>query len=137
MQVVLQPLYKRDIRDWKSNKYWVKMIHSILNTLSFTPSITEIIQCRCNLLSTLVEINVGGESIFWTFRNNFANSRIGNYLKIYSNYMSGCLINIICIFAISRLMSVSIDIKIRNKFIEIKNSISDWFIIFVTNNRRF
>ena len=29
------------------------------------------------------------------------------------------------------------DIKIRNKFIEIKNSISDWFVIFVTNNRRF
>ena len=27
------------------------------------------------------------------------------------------------------------DIKIRNKFIEIKNGISDWFIIFVTNNR--
>ena len=29
------------------------------------------------------------------------------------------------------------DIKIRNKFIEIKNSISDWFVIFVTNNRHF
>ena len=29
------------------------------------------------------------------------------------------------------------NIKIRNKCIEIKNSISDWFIIFVTNNRRF
>ena len=27
------------------------------------------------------------------------------------------------------------DIKIRNKFIEIKNCISDWFGIFVTNNR--
>ena len=31
------------------------------------------------------------------------------------------------------------DIKIRNKFIEIKNCtcISDWFVIFVTNNRHF
>ena len=29
------------------------------------------------------------------------------------------------------------NIKIRNKFIEIKNSISDWFIIFITNNRMF
>ena len=29
------------------------------------------------------------------------------------------------------------DIKIRNKFIEIKNSISDWFVIFVTNNSLF
>ena len=28
------------------------------------------------------------------------------------------------------------DIKIRNKFIEIKNCISDWFVIFVTNNRK-
>ena len=28
------------------------------------------------------------------------------------------------------------DIKIRNKFIEIKNSISDWFVIFVTNNNK-
>ena len=27
--------------------------------------------------------------------------------------------------------------KIRNKFIEIENSICDWFIIFVTNMRRF
>ena len=28
------------------------------------------------------------------------------------------------------------DIKIRNKFIDInKNSISDWFVIFVTNQR--
>ena len=29
------------------------------------------------------------------------------------------------------------NLKIRIKFFEIKNSISDWFIIFVTNNRRF
>ena len=29
------------------------------------------------------------------------------------------------------------NIKIINKFIEIKNSISDRFIIFVANNRRF
>ena len=28
------------------------------------------------------------------------------------------------------------NIKIRNKFIEIENSISDCFVIFVTNNRR-
>ena len=34
-------------------------------------------------------------------------------------------------------ISISMNIKIGNKFIEIKNSISDWFIIFVTNNRRF
>ena len=27
------------------------------------------------------------------------------------------------------------NIKITNKFIEIQNSISDWFIIFVTNNK--
>ena len=33
-------------------------------------------------------------------------------------------------------ISISINIKIGNKFTEIKNSISDWFIIFVTNNRR-
>ena len=31
------------------------------------------------LLPTIVEINVGGEYIFRTFRNNFANSRIRNY----------------------------------------------------------
>ena len=31
------------------------------------------------ILSTFVEINVGRESIFRTFRNNFANSRIRNY----------------------------------------------------------
>ena len=29
------------------------------------------------------------------------------------------------------------DIKIRNMFIEIKNCISDWFVIFITNIRRF
>ena len=28
------------------------------------------------------------------------------------------------------------NIKIRNKFIEIKNSICDWFIIFVTGGYR-
>ena len=47
-------------------------------SFSLTPSITEIIQCRCNLLSSFVEINVGRKSIFRTFRNNFANSSIRN-----------------------------------------------------------
>ena len=41
------------------------------------------------------------------------------------------------IFTISRIRGTSFNIKIRNLFIEIKYSITDRFVIFITNNRRF
>ena len=51
--------------------------------------------------------------------------------------MTGCRINKFGIFTISWLRSVCMNVKIRNKFIEIKYSVSNGLVIFITNYRWF
>ena len=53
------------------------------------------------------------------------NSRIWNDFQISSHYMTGDRINKFGIFTISWLRSVCRNVKIRNKFIEIKYSVSN------------
>ena len=52
---------------------------------------------------------------------------------ISSHYMTGCRIHTFGIFTISWLRSVCMNVKIRNKFIEIKYSVSNGLVIFITN----
>ena len=65
------------------------------------------------------------------------NSRIWNDFQISSYCMTGCRIHKFGIFTISWLRSVCMDVKIRNKFIEIKYSVFYGLVIFITNYRWF
>ena len=79
------------------------------------------------------EIDTRRKPVFWTLRNYVTNSRIWNDFQISSHYMTGCRINKFGIFTISWLRSVCMNVKIRNKFIEIKYSVSNVLVIFITN----
>ena len=79
------------------------------------------------------EIDTRRKPVFWTLRNYVSNSRILNDFQISSHYMTGCRINKFGIFTISWLRSVCMNVKIRNKFIEIKYSVSNGLVIFITN----
>ena len=83
------------------------------------------------------EIDTGRKPVFWTLWNYITNSRIWNDFQISSHYMTGCRIHEFGIFTISRLRRVCMNVKIRNKFIEIKYSVSYGLVIFITNYRWF
>ena len=51
--------------------------------------------------------------------------------------MTGCRINKFGIFTISWLRIVCMDVKIRNKFVDNKYSVSYGLVIFITNHRCF
>ena len=77
------------------------------------------------------KIDTGRKPVFWTLRNYVTNSQIWNDFQISSYHMTGCRINKFGIFTISWLRSVCMNVKIRNKFIEIKYSVSYGLVIFI------
>ena len=48
------------------------------NIFSFSSTITQVFQRSSDLSTTFREISISGKSIFWTFRNNIANSSLRN-----------------------------------------------------------
>ena len=60
-----------------------------------------------------------------------------NDSQIARNNMTRSRINIFRVLAVSEVRVTSFDIKIRNKFIEIKYSAPSRFIIFITNDWYF
>ena len=74
------------------------------------------------------EIDMRRKPVFWTLGNYVTNSRIWNDFQISSHYMSSCRINKFGIFTISWLRSVCMNFEIRNKFIEIKYSVSNGLV---------
>ena len=86
--------------------------------------------------SLLIKIYMIRKFVFWAIINYFTNPWIWNDFKISCNDMSSCRITKHGAFTISRVKGISIYVKIWNKFIEIKNSISFGLVIFKTNNWR-
>ena len=109
----------------------------MLNILSSTPSINEFIQGNCDFFPTSIEISIRRKSEFRSFRNNISYPRFRNNFQITSNYMASSRIAIHWVFTISGIRSASINIKIWNKFIKIKNDWSYRFVIFIAYYRCF
>ena len=105
--------------------------------LSLTPTITKFIKRSCNFFATFLKIYLHRKPIFRTLRYYRANPRIRNDFQIARNNMTCSRINIFRVLASSRVRGTSFDIKIRNKFIEIKYSASNRFIISITNDWYF
>ena len=102
-----------------------KASHSTCSRLHQT--ITKFIKRSCNFRD-IFENLFAQETYFSTFRY---------YRASPCNNMTCSRINIFRVLASSRVRGTSFDIKIKNKFIEIKYSAPNRFIIFVTNGWYF
>ena len=96
--------------------------------LSLTPTITKFIKRSCNFLRHFLKIYLHRKPLFSTFRYYRANPSIKNDFQIARNNITCSRINIFRVLASSRVRGTSFDIKIRNKFIEIKYSAPNYFI---------
>ena len=105
--------------------------------LSLKPTIAKFIKRCCNFFVTLLKICLRRKPILKTLRCYRANPRIRNYFQIARNNMTRSQINIFRALAVSGVRGTSFDIKIKNKFNEIKYSAPNRFIIFITNDWYF
>ena len=102
--------------------------------LSLTPKITIFIQRCSNIFATLLKIYLRRKLIFRTLCYSRANPWIRNNFQIARNNITRSRINIFRVLIVSRIRDISFDMKIRNKFIEIKYNAPNRFIIFITDD---